>query len=96
MPQNTFRLIEDFDRDTRPESAYEPDSVNEFVMREKTLKAIERLYRHFDFTVRDICFAYEIEYKPEYQKLFFKLFGAKGKGHGGARRNSSKLYQNHK
>jgi|DEB0MinimDraft_6_1074348.scaffolds.fasta_scaffold57600_1 hypothetical protein len=84
-----YSIIEDIDQDNR--TVQDSDSVTEWTIKQKTIAAIKRLYHDADFTVRDICTVYGIEYKPEYQKLFFKLFGSKGKGHGGARRSNSKL-----
>ncbi len=83
------QIIEDVDQDSRP--VYEPDSITEWVLKKKTMQAIHRLYHDLDLTVRDICHLYGFEYKSEYQKLFYKIFGPKGKSHGGSRRAKSKF-----
>lgn len=53
-------------------------------------KAVLSLLRHMyideDMTARQICENFGAPYTPEIQKLFFVVFGAKGKGWGGARR----------
>lgn len=84
-----YHIIEDIDQDHRPVS--ESDSVTEWVIKKKTLAAIKRLYHECDMSVRDICHVYDIEYKAEYQKLFYTLFGPKGHSHGGSRRTKSQF-----
>lgn len=69
-----------------PEPFRESDSVSEFEMREKIIESCRKMYQQFDMTAREICHVYDCEFKPEYNKLFYTLFGAKGKGHGGSRR----------
>lgn len=81
-----YQLIENVDQ---RKSRNENDSVIEFVLKRKTIKAIGRLYHDLDLTVRDICHLYDFEYKAEYQKLFYKLYGPKNQGHGGSRKGKS-------
>jgi hypothetical protein len=87
-----YQIIEDLDQDNRPAS--ESDSVTEWQIKKKTLIAIRRLYHELDLTARDICYIYGIDYYPGINKLFYKVFGPKGKGHGGSRRGASKTKSN--
>lgn len=83
-----YSIIENIDQ---KKNRYDSDSVTEFVLKRKTLSAIHRLYHDLDLTVRDICYLYDFEYHPGYQKLFYQVFGPKGKRHGGRRRGNSKF-----
>lgn len=71
---------------TPPEPFQESDSVTEFEMREKIVESCRRMYQQFDMTAREICHIYGCEFKPEYNKMFFRMFGPKNKGRGGARK----------
>jgi hypothetical protein len=66
----------------------EYDSVLFFRLKQQTMQAIKNLYLVHDMTAREICDLYGCECTPEIQRVFFTLFGAKGKGHGGSRRGS--------
>jgi|GEM_PF-3537727 uncharacterized protein YeeX (DUF496 family) len=55
---------------------------------EKKIALLKNMYIFQDMTVREICTHFEVDYEPRIQKLFYKVFGAKGKGHGGQRKNS--------
>jgi len=54
----------------------------------KTFKAIEKLYLIHDFTAREICELYGVAFESRYNKLFYTVFGSKGKGHGGSRKGA--------
>lgn len=56
-------------------------------VKKATLKALETLYKDKGFTVREICDMYGAKYNNNVQKMFFRLFGAKGCGLGGDRRS---------
>ena len=77
-------MIEAGKHETFPEPY--SDSVSEFELKAKIIESCRRMYQQFDMTAREICHIYGAEFKPSYNKLFYSLFGPKGKGHGGARR----------
>ena len=55
---------------------------------QKKIELLKKMYVFDDMTVREICDSFDVNYEPKIQKLFYKVFGAKGKGHGGSRKNS--------
>lgn len=54
------------------------------------IETLRHLYIEEDMSVKEICNHYGVEYTSYLQKLFFIVFGAKGKGWGGARKNAGK------
>lgn len=78
-----------------PQPFQESDSVTEFELKEKIIESCRKMYLQFDMTAREICHVYGSEFKPSYNKLFYTLFGSKGKGHGGARKLTNQKKNNH-
>jgi len=64
------------------------DSIYFDRMKTRTFNAIKNLYSLHDFTAREICDLYDVPFQSQYNKLFYTIFGQKGKAHGGKRKGS--------
>ena len=49
---------------------------------------VQALYLSLDWTVRQVCKEFGWPYSQKLQKFFYRYFGPKGKGWGGARKGA--------
>jgi hypothetical protein len=86
---NILPFNEKLDHDEVPKPYNQSDSVTEFELKEKILHAAGVMYKDLDLSAREVLKVFDAmeEFHPNINKVFYNLYGPKGKGHGGARRN---------